>query len=238
MIFVKRITKHLLSRIWPADVVAQIAFETQVTVRHFRSWLFRRSYFRGKRHLKINVGCGMNAAPGWVNIDLEGAAGVFIWDCRRSMPFDDGSVESIFAEHVFEHLDADGATKFLRECKRCLQEGGLLRLVVPDAGRYLHLYSGDWAGFLPVRPLFEEGGYYRDRWLNRIYKTKMEFVNEVFRQGTQHKYAYDAETLILRLKEAGFSKVIEKSYRMTCGHDAPLDTAERASESLYVEAIR
>lgn len=238
MIFVKRVTKHFLSRIWPADVVAQIVFETQVTMRHFRSWLFQRSHFRGKRGLKINVGCGTNVAQGWVNIDLEGEAGVFIWDCRRSLPFDDGSVERIFAEHVFEHLDTDGATKFLRECKRCLLEGGLLRLVVPDAGRYLQLYPGDWAEFLPVRPLFEEHGYYRDHWLNRSYKTKMEFVNEVFRQGTQHKYAYDAETLILRLQEAGFSKVIEQSYKTTCGLEPPLDTVERASESLYVEAIR
>src|ERR1700680_4956551 len=97
--------KGLLSCIWPRDVVAQVAYETRIAGKHFRSWLFHRSKFRGKTNLKLNIGCGANIAPGWVNIDLGGQPGVFCWDCRRGMPFDDESVDLIFAEHVFEHLN-------------------------------------------------------------------------------------------------------------------------------------
>jgi hypothetical protein len=119
-----------------------------------------------------------------------------------------------------------------------LEEGGTLRIIVPDAGKYLGLYPGDWTGFVPVRPLSEDNGRYRDHWLDNVYKTKMEFINEVFRQGTEHKYAYDAETLILRISEAGFSKVIKQKYLSSISRETLLDTYDRRNESLYVEAVK
>jgi predicted SAM-dependent methyltransferase len=154
------------------------------------------------------------------------------------MPFDDESVELIFAEHVFEHLAPDAGEKFLSECKRCLRSEGILRIVVPDAGRYLQLYQGDWSGFVPVRPLIEDHGKYRDAWLDRVYSTKMEFINEVFRQGVEHKYAYDADTLMMRLRDAGFARVIHQSYGVSAAGGTPLDTESRGGESLYVEGIK
>jgi predicted SAM-dependent methyltransferase len=238
MAFGRTVIKGSLSHIWPGDLVAQVFYETRATAKHFRSWLFERAKFRGKTNLKLNIGCGANVAPGWINIDLEGPAEVFRWDCRRGIPFDDESVESIFAEHVFEHLDPVTGAKFLSECKRCLQSGGVVRIVVPDAGRYLRLYQGDWSGFVPVRPLIEDNGEYRDFWLDRVYRTKMEFINEVFRQGGEHKYAYDADTLMMRLRDAGFVRVIQQSYGVSVASQTPLDTESRGGESLYVEGIK
>jgi predicted SAM-dependent methyltransferase len=190
------------------------------------------------KNLKPNIGCGCNVALGWVNVDLEGPPEVLIWDCRRGMPFDNESADLIFAEHFFEHLDPATGTKFLSECERCLRPGGALWIVVPDAGLYLRLYQSDWNEFVPVRPLIRENEGYRDRWLDRVYKTKMEFINEVFRQGTPHKYAYDAETLMMSLRDAGFAQVIRQSYGVTVASGTPLDTQERRGESLYVEGIK
>ena len=234
----KQALKKCLSRIWPSDLVAQLLFETRATVTHFRSWLWDRSKFRGKTNLKLNIGCGSNVAAGWINIDLDGPPEVFRWDCRRGMPFDDESANSIFAEHVFEHLDTVSGLQFLTECRRCLRPGGVVRIVVPDVGRYLSLYQGEWSGFVPVRPLTLENGEYRDFWLSRTYRTKMEFINEIFRQGTEHKYAYDADTLIMRFGDAGFSRVIQQSYGVTATGESPLDTKARSGESLYVEGIK
>jgi hypothetical protein len=59
------------------------------------------------------------------------------------------------------------------------------------------------------RPLIEEGDHYRDYFFPAVYKTRMEFINSVFRQYGEHKYAYDAETLLLAMREAGFSDVSE-----------------------------
>ena len=46
-----------------------------------------------------------------------------------------------------------------------------------------------------MRPLDHTADGWRDRWLAKVYQTKMQFMNAVLRQGYQHKYAYDAETL-------------------------------------------
>jgi SAM-dependent methyltransferase len=230
--------KRALLKVWPEDLIAHVSFETRAMLTHFRTSVLSGSRFRGKKNLKLNVGCGANVVPGWINIDLDGPPDVFKWDCRRGMPFDDNSVDAIFAEHVFEHLDPVGGANFLRECRRCLRVGGIVRIVVPDAGRYISLYPEDWSKIASIRPLFRENGAYRDKWLDRTYRTKMEFINEVFRQGAEHKYAYDAETLILKFNDAGFSRVIQQSYGVSCRNEPPFDSQARGPESLYVEGIK
>jgi predicted SAM-dependent methyltransferase len=238
MVSANNVLKGFVLRIWPKDLINQWSFETRAAATHFRSWALFRGRFGEKKGLKINVGCGGNVVPGWINIDLSGPSEVFRWDCRRGLPFDDSSVETIFAEHVFEHLDPDRGDEFLRECRRCLRPGGIVRIVVPDAGRYLSLYQGDWTGLASIRPLIPENGAYRDWWLDRKYRTKMEFINEIFRQGGEHKYAYDKETLMLRLTDAGFSRVVQQSYGVSLRDEEPLDTEARGPESLYVEGVK
>jgi predicted SAM-dependent methyltransferase len=159
------------------------------------------------------------------------------WDCTKGLPFKSGVVEAIYSEHFFEHLDYDSeAKRFLRECLRCLKPNGTLRIVVPDAGAYLKVYAKeDWAEMAARRPLIKEGDHYRDFWLGRIYKTRMEFINAVFRQYGHHKYAYDAETLILMLQEVGFSCSCEATYNVSSDPNMTLDTSARRTESLYVE---
>jgi predicted SAM-dependent methyltransferase len=231
----KAVIKNLLVSIWPGDLLPQVIFESKAAIRHYRTWFFDRSKYRGKRDLKLNIGCGSNIVAGWINIDLGGPSEVFHWDCRRGLPFDNESVIRIFAEHVFEHLDPVTGSAFLQECRRCLQPAGVLRIIVPDAGKYLRLYLGEWSDLASIRPLIEEHGKYRDFWLGKIYRTKMEFINEVFRQGTEHKYAYDEETLILKMRDANFKEVKLRSYGVTAASEPPLDSKARSGDSLYAE---
>jgi predicted SAM-dependent methyltransferase len=159
------------------------------------------------------------------------------WDCTKGLPFKDGTVEAIYSEHFFEHLDYESEAKqFLRECLRCLKPQGTLRIVVPDAGAYIRLYAkGDWDETATRRPLFKEGDNYRDCWLGSLYRTRMEFINAIFRQYGAHKYAYDAETLLLLLQEAQFSSSFETTYNVSSDPNMALDSPQRKSESLYVE---
>jgi len=190
-----------------------------------KSWALNP--YRNQCELKLNVGCGRNVKAGWINVDLYNSPEIFFWDIRYRWPFADGSASLILAEHVFEHLTYPKETsRFLRECKRCLFPNGTLRISVPDAGKYLYLYaSGSWDGIIEARPLTPD---HTDRWLRITYRTRMEFINAVFRQNGQHQYAYDIETLLLVLTEAGFDATPS-----SCG---PLDRLERAGDSLYVNA--
>lgn len=195
------------------------------------SWVFHP--YRGQSGLKLNIGCGSNTKPGWVNIDLVSTKEIFYWDVRYRWPFDDQSAQIIFAEHVLEHLSYPSEAQFfLSESLRCLEPGGRIRLSVPDAGAYLRMYGGKgWEALASARPLIKHGRTYKDNWLGCSYRTKMEFINEVFRQGGDHKYAYDAETLIMVLQNAGFQNASQQSA-------GELDSPARVTESLYVEGIK
>jgi predicted SAM-dependent methyltransferase len=172
-----------------------------------------------------------------VNLDLYPAPGVTcLHDARRGLPFEDDSVRAIFTEHVLEHLDyTEEVPSFLSHCLRVLEPGGLLRIVVPDAERYLRAYvQGTWEPLFALRPLADQ----RDHWLGGRYHTRMEVINAVFRQGIEHHFAYDAETLCFALEHAGFHGARQCAFGESQAPDACLDNAGRASESLYVEATK
>jgi len=113
-----------------------------------------------ERRLKVNIACGSRPVEGWVNIDVFLVSpSVIAWDCRRSILLSDGSAGFIFADHFFEHMERPNQTdRFLSECLRVLEPGGIIRLVVPDAGLYLHKYCEPGDGLTETRPLRKENG--------------------------------------------------------------------------------
>ncbi|QDT03590.1 hypothetical protein K227x_19740 [Rubripirellula lacrimiformis] len=81
----------------------------------------------------LNVGCGRCYHPAWTNIDLVAATPeVRAYDLRRGLPYADHSFDGVYHSHVLEHLSPDAARSMLRECRRVLSPGGVLRVVVPD----------------------------------------------------------------------------------------------------------
>lgn len=226
----------------PETLLRELASELKASFKHRLGAAQGRAQLRGRRELKANIGCGGSPLPGWANLDLVTHPGVIRWDCRHGLPFDDQSVKFIFAEHLYEHFERpSGTSSFLAECMRCLEPGGVLRVIVPDAGMYLRAYGEDgWGTLDAVRPLEQvELGLRRDFWIPRYhYRTKMELINAVFRQDTEHKFAYDAETLIMDLKSAGFSQVVQQEFGRSLLQDPPPDTPARRTESLYVEAAK
>jgi len=180
-----------------------------------------------KRDLCVNIGCGPNALPGWINLDAARGESIdVVWDLRRGLPFTSESCSAIFGEHVIEHLAKEDAEQLVRECYRALQSGGVLRLSTPDAGRFLRSYSGD-------------GKFLRDPRFVPKAETLMDRVNMMMREYGQHLWVYDAESLILLLRKAGFSAATEQQFEVsTHPRMRGIDSAERAFESLYVEAIK
>ncbi|MGV9269753.1 class I SAM-dependent methyltransferase [Kitasatospora sp. NPDC003701] len=156
-------------------------------------------------------------------------------DIGRPLPFADASVDWVYAEHLIEHVTMPVAVGWLREARRVLRPGGVLRITTPDLARYLVGYATD-DGFLakhrrrlgtmgfgppmPQRPAF--------------------LVNQIFRY-YGHQWIYDLDELRHVLTRAGFEadRIRHCAYRQGARADvADLDTAFRTDETIYVEADR
>jgi predicted SAM-dependent methyltransferase len=197
----------------------------------FHDWRARR---RSKRFLakldphdlRVNIGCGPNALPGWINLDAARADGIdVLWDLRHGLPFPSESCTAIFGEHVIEHITKEDAEKLLRDCHRVLQKGGVVRISTPDAGRFLRSYAGD--GEFLRHPNFIEP-----------VAAPLDRINTIMR-AYGHLWLYDAETLTSLFQRAGFSDIIQQEFG--CSRHLRMqgiDLAERAFESLYVEAVK
>lgn len=230
-------------KVFPLHTLIELRAEAHLTwLRLTRRGIASR--YVSARDLLVNVGCGSEGRAGWVNIDSsDGAAVDLVCDCRRALPLPSGSARGIFAEHFLEHLDYyEEAPRFLTECRRVLQPGGTLRIVVPDGSKYLQAYSSggleSFAAFSPLATL-EPGGDIDPYSLGRPilpFRTKMEVVNFHFRQNGQHRYSYDYETLAGLLEDCGFACVTEATFGVSRLAGLAIDQAARAQESLVVEA--
>lgn len=211
----------------------RLADELRLQRLHRASLKAARRY-EGQTGLKLNLGCGPNPKPGWVNIDLTDTADLRL-DLREPLPFADGSVSFIYTEHFFEHLEfPNEAEALLREALRVLGPGGTLSIGVPDAEGPLLFYAADVrageaerAASAAERRRLAEGhhvmpvpGY--------AFGTPLHMVNWAFRQGTEHKYAYDFETLRDALAAAGFVRIERREF------DPALDAETRREGTLYV----
>ena len=76
----------------------------------------------------------------------------------------------------------------------------------------------------------------RDHDFDSDYATLMEPVNFSFRQGHHHKFAWDYATMQYVLERYGFTSIRQSEYGSSRLPELAIDMAERASESLYVEA--
>jgi predicted SAM-dependent methyltransferase len=167
-----------------------------------------------------------------VNIDLHAShPDVVEYDCRWSLPFRDSTVTGIRVEHFFEHLETrQELPSFLAHCHRVLETGGVLRIIVPDAERYLRAYCSD--GLDAFKALAVPSPFPKDL------PTRMDVVNHTFHQWHEHRWGYDFETLEHRLKQAGFSKVERMEYQRSLDDELAADRHEHAPYSLYVDAVR
>lgn len=79
---------------------------------------------------KLNLGCGRDIRPGYVNLDLVTMPGLdMVADLERRLPFRDDTFDEIFSSHVLEHVR--DLIPLLGELARICKPGGVLRIEVP-----------------------------------------------------------------------------------------------------------
>lgn len=173
------------------------------------------------QEVKLHLGCGEIRLSGWSNVDLVGAgAADFIWDLREPLPFPDGTVSAIFHEHLLEHLTYWQGVALFRECRRLLRPGGVLRLGVPDFGRYARDYAMDGRFINQVR-----GGR----------PTRLLAMAEIA-YCYQHVSMWDGETLVALFTETGLAQA-EVRLSGDSRLDPVPDTDYREPETVYVEGV-
>lgn len=212
--------------------------------------------------IRLNVGCGPTPTSGWQNLDnswsvrlaghrprqivlkslkllspsqmtLVGAAedhGIKWADATQRLPYRDNSVAAIYTSHMLEHLEPQDALAALREFHRVLEPGGTLRVSVPDLGRLIDAYGrdGDADAFLAATGLIQPGP--------KTLKAKLQCLVVGQRH---HQWMYDARSLIQRLTDIGFVEIGEAAGGCTrITEPDQLDLAERAAESVIVEATK
>jgi predicted SAM-dependent methyltransferase len=173
----------------------------------------------------LNLGCGPNVAPGWLNVDLDPMPGAVRGDVRAGLPLADASVDCIAAIHLVQDLPWPEIAPALAEMRRVLKPGGVLRLAVPDLDRAIRAYlSGDEAYWYVPDAHAHSGG--------------AKLVTQIVWYGsvrTPCTWEFVREWLLA----ARYREVVRCAFGVTASgisELARLDNRER--ESLFVEAVK
>lgn len=149
-----------------------------------------------------------------------------IRDVRHGLPLRDDDLDYIVSMHGLQDVPYLDVVPTLRELRRVLKSGAVLRLGLPDLDRAIRAYLARDSRYfyVPDDEVRSIGG-------------KL-IVQAIWYGSVRTPFTYDfAEELLIR---AGFSTVHRCAFRETRSRFAPdivaLDNRER--ESLFVEAVK
>ncbi len=100
------------------------------------------NYLKSNAIKKLQIGCGGNILPSWLNTDLilENEHVTFL-DAGERFPLPDSSFDYVYSEHLFEHLTFSQQSNYLSETFRVLKPGGKIRIATPDLTKILSLWT-------------------------------------------------------------------------------------------------
>jgi predicted SAM-dependent methyltransferase len=189
------------------------------------------------RKVRVHLGCGPDVRPGWLNIDYQpGAmpgynAGAWFlnYDLRQGLPgLEDGSVDTFFSSHFFEHLRHEEAMNLMVQCRRAIKDDGTARFQMPDFKGTFRAYVDDDQPFfdtaVDTHKILEHMPDYARNWADLVSRSVYESYT--------HKYVWDPENLSKALRAAGFSEVEEDEYRPELDHPSQI----RRDYSFYLTA--
>lgn len=105
----------------------------------------------------VELGGGDVRHPGYTNIDVRPECADIAHDLRDPLPLPDGSVESLLAYDVVEHLPPAHTRRLLAEIHRVLQPGGRAHLRVPNLLALAQMIVSDRATEAAIRNIY--GGH-------------------------------------------------------------------------------
>ena len=188
---------------------------------------------------RLNVGCGINVIPGWLNVDqITGPPGVVFLKGDDHWQIPDNSFDAVLCEHMIEHVPKAVGRSILSESFRILKPGGVFRAVTPDIeflacllsenSSDITLYMDSMKAFLGVAEM-----------------TRVDAVNAAFRN-YGHSYLYSPEELKAELLNAGFEQITagrggvprNPVFIGAEGHSKVIGAHVNAIEAFSLEAVK
>lgn len=205
---------------------------------------------------KLNFGPGPNwRKPDnhWLSVDIDPDLGEIVVDFQKfvNLPIPDGSVSCVYGSHVFEHMSIFKTPLIFKEIFRVLQPGGIVRLILPDAGKSVHEYVKNNKDFLLFKRRRERAkefsgiDYTLFECMREDYLSKAGQVGLLGNDALAHQNAWDEETIKADLTRAGFdpAKIQRMDFQKSQSEDFGFEgtypsEANEDYRSLYIEAIK
>jgi predicted SAM-dependent methyltransferase len=185
---------------------------------------------------KVNLGCGPIQPDGWENVDgsiraffasrlpwLDGAlTRVGLWpptefnrmtrfaNLQKRLPWSDNEVDCVYLGEVLEHFTRLDGLRLLSECFRILRPGGIIRVRVPDNGRFWRQYVQELDAALAKPPA--EWTEDHSRWVEMFFRDICVQRRVTGSYGHFHKWMYDEISLIKTFQRVGFVNVSRRDY--------------------------
>ena len=103
----------------------------------YGTYLYKYCFIKFKtserKKVRINLGCGNDIKPDYINVDKYNNTGNvdYQWDLSK-LEVEDESVDEIYTSHVFEHIEINDVYSVLEEWERVLRPGGEIIMRLPN----------------------------------------------------------------------------------------------------------
>jgi hypothetical protein len=160
----------------------------------------KRAFAQAERPLNLEIG-GVSPRDGWIVTNVNAVTKNFM-DATVTWPLEDASCRYVFSDNVIEHITLGMARAMFAESYRCLQPGGVIRVVTPDIRKHIEMYL---AGTGTEGHVAE---HYRGMGLTVEHPIDMVRI-PIGSFGHHTGYVYDFQTMEAELKRAGFHSIVE-----------------------------
>ena len=173
---------------------------------------------------RLHWGCGDVTPPDWINSDLRPGPGIDVaGDILDGLPLEGDSIDYISSQHALPELKIYDQVAALRELRRVLKPGGVLRLCLPDLDLAIDAYRSGRRDYFHVWDWETLSGNFITHvlWYNYTH--------------TPFTYGFAVELL----HKAGFGDVKRVAYCETASpYPEIVELDGREQESFYVEAFK
>ena len=172
--------------------------------------------------VKLNLGCGSDVRPGWVNVDKFPCDNQVVQADFPILPFASGYADEILLSHVLEHFGFKDGETLCAEMARVLKPGGVAHIEVPD----IAWCAAQFLGAPEPQSYTDPANDYNTQHKWGLFA--MSLWGDQHNEGLFHKWGYTAHRLCYLLQHVGFAE-INVNYGHSHGVQVLIATAKTKS---------